>query len=73
MSEGEREPYEVYPERKEKKEAPLIIQYTQLLQRHMDPNHPKVRAFVEQHKDDDVFVQRAGTLNRLYAALKRSL
>lgn len=69
MNEGEREPYEVYLE---KKEDPLIIQYTQLLHRHMDPNHSKVKAFVEQHKDDDVFVRRAGTLNRLYA-LKRLL
>ncbi|MFA6038802.1 MAG: hypothetical protein WCV62_03935 [Candidatus Peribacteraceae bacterium] len=45
---------------------PLIIQYTNLLNQYRDPNAPEVKAFVEQHKDDVVFVGRAKKLNKMF-------
>jgi len=46
-------------------ESPLIIQYTNLLHKHRDPNAEEVKAFVEQHKDDVAFVRRAEILNKV--------
>lgn len=55
---------------------PLIIQYTNLLHQYRDPNADEVKVFVEQHKDDAVFVSRAETLNKIFKwiyALKEDL
>jgi hypothetical protein len=46
-------------------EHPVIIQYTELLHKHHDPNAAEVKAFVELHRDDEVFLRRAETLNRV--------
>ena len=51
---------------------PLIIKYTNLLHKYRDVNAKEVKEFVEKHKDDEVFVRRAQTLNELFA-LKKDL
>jgi len=51
-------------------ELPLLIQYTELLKRHRDPDIPELRQFVENHKDDIQFVRRAETLNKLWTEFK---
>lgn len=45
---------------------PLIITYTGLLHKHRDPNAKEVKDFVEQHKDDAVFLKRVETLNKVW-------
>ncbi len=53
-------------------DTPLIIQYTNLLHKYRDIEAKEVRKFVEQHKEDKVFVRRAKTLDGLFV-LKRDL
>jgi hypothetical protein len=51
-----------------------IHKYTQLLQKHADPNHPECKAFRKTH-DDVVFQRRADTLDKLtieYAQLENT-
>ncbi len=45
---------------------PKIITYTNLLHKYRDPKAPEVQKFLKENKDDDVFVKRAKTLNRLF-------
>lgn len=52
--------------------APLIIQYTNLLHEHRDPKSKPVRDFVKSHSRDAVFIRRVEVLNRLWR-LKKSL
>ncbi len=49
----------------------LIIQYTNLLHKYRDVNAKQVREFVEQHKDDKVFVLQAETLDKLFASREK--
>ena len=51
---------------------PLIIQYTNLLNKFRDPNADEVRRFVEEHRDDQIFVQRAAKLDKIFG-LKQQL
>lgn len=46
-------------------ENPLVMQYTELLHKHMDSGAEEVKAFREQHKDDEDFQRRANTLDKL--------
>ena len=52
--------------------ADLLLEYTDLLHRYEDPDVQEVRAFVERHADDEVFLQRVRKLNALFL-LKASL
>jgi len=45
---------------------PLIIQYTNLLHEHRDPEAGAVKAFMKSHSADKVFVRRAKVLNRVF-------
>jgi hypothetical protein len=45
---------------------PLIIQYTNLLHQHRDPQATEVQAFVALHKDDEVFMKRVRTLEKVW-------
>jgi hypothetical protein len=47
-------------------EQPLIIQYTNLLHQFRGPNAIEVRAFIDQHEDDTIFVRRANIINALF-------
>ena len=47
-------------------EQPLIIQYTNLLHQYRDPEAKEVKAFLEQHAADAVFVKRAEVLNKVF-------
>ena len=49
----------------------LIIQYTNLLHRHGGPNASDVKKFVEQQRDDAVFLRRANALNRVWQLKKK--
>ncbi|MEQ8788968.1 MAG: hypothetical protein RIC55_21835 [Pirellulaceae bacterium] len=52
---------------------PLIIQYTNLLHKHRDPNAAEVVKFLDEHGARDVaFKQRALKLNQVYK-LKKAL
>ena len=51
---------------------PSIIQYTNLLHRYRDPEAKQVKAFVDKHKDDKVFLRRTKALNKLFS-LKKEL
>lgn len=53
-------------------EVPLIIQYTNLLHRHRNPDAKSLRDFRKAHKDNDVFLKRARALNKVWR-LKESL
>lgn len=53
-------------------DQPLIIQYTNLLHRHRDPNAEPVLEFRQQHANDKTFQSRAEVLDKLFA-LKKSL
>ena len=44
----------------------LIIEYTNLLHKHSDPNAPEVQAFIAQHNEDSVLIQRIKILNRVF-------
>jgi hypothetical protein len=48
------------------KPQPKIIQYTNLLHQWRDPSAKKVREFLEQNSDDEVFLKRAKVLNKLF-------
>lgn len=45
---------------------PLIIQYTNLLHKHKDPQSQEVLEFLRTHSDDHVFVRRAEALNYVF-------
>jgi hypothetical protein len=45
---------------------PLIIQYTQLLHQYRDTEAEPVKAFVQAHLNDLVFVKRVKTLNKVF-------
>jgi len=49
---------------------PLIITYTNLLHRCQDVNAKEAREFLEQHKYNKTFIQRAETLNELFVTLR---
>lgn len=51
---------------------PLVIQYTNLLQKYRDPNAKAVAEFRQQHIDDRVFQERAKVLDEVFE-LKKSL
>lgn len=53
-------------------EQPLIIQYTNLLHKYRDPNAEPVKAFLEKHAVDNVFIKRAEALNEVWK-LKEAL
>ncbi len=44
----------------------LTVQYTKLLQKLRDPNLKEVKDFVAKHKDDEVFMRRVHTINKLW-------
>jgi hypothetical protein len=46
--------------------APLIIQYTNLLHKHKNPNAKEVKAFLRKHEADNVFQERAKVVNRVF-------
>ncbi len=47
-------------------EAPLIIQYTNLLHKYGNPDAPAVRDFVQANQADQVFVRRVDVLNKVF-------
>jgi hypothetical protein len=47
-------------------EHPLIIQYTNLLHQYRDPKAEPVREFVRKHANDETFVKRAATLDKMF-------
>ncbi len=49
-------------------DKPVFIQFTDLLFRCKDPDHPDVEDFLRQHAADDVFQRRAATLITLFIA-----
>ena len=49
---------------------PLIIQLANLLHRYKDPDHKKIRQFVEQNSDNSKFVERANKLRKLFRQVK---
>jgi len=44
----------------------LIIQYTNLLHRYKDINAPKVKQFISENSNDELFLKRAATLNKIF-------
>lgn len=53
-------------------ETPLIIQYTNLLHKHKNPNAKAIKDFKEHYSEDEVFLKRAKILDALYAMHKLS-
>ncbi len=53
-------------EKKVSTETPLMIQLTNLLHQHRDPEAQAVRDFVSEHSKDAVFMRRAKTLIKLF-------
>ena len=51
---------------------PTIITYTNLLHQYRDVDSPEVQAFVQQHIDDSIFMERVEVLNQIFK-LKISL
>ncbi len=49
--------------------GPKIITYVNLLHKHKDTEAKEVQDFVEQHKQDAVFVKRSKKLNEIYALI----
>lgn len=49
-----------------KPDAPLIVQYTRLLQQHGGPTAPECIRFLNQYRDDRTFQKRAKTLNEMW-------
>jgi hypothetical protein len=47
-------------------DSPLIVQYTQLMQRHGGPTAPECIRFLNQHRNDRTFQKRAKTLNECW-------
>lgn len=47
-------------------EQPLIIQYTNLLHQYRSPEAAEVKAFLQQHHTDTVFLKRAEVLNKVF-------
>lgn len=50
----------------QKRNAPLVIEYTNILHAFGGPDSKEAQVYVQQHSDDLVFVRRAKTLNELW-------
>lgn len=47
-------------------DAPLILQYLDLLKQWGDPEAPAVVQFLDRHRDDPVLLARARLLRKIY-------
>jgi hypothetical protein len=47
-------------------DEPLVIQYTNLLQKYRDPNAQRVKDFKREHAGDKVFMERAEVLEEVF-------
>jgi len=45
---------------------PLIIQYTNLIHKHGNIKADEIKKFREEYKDDEVFIKRADTLDKIW-------
>ncbi len=50
---------------------PLMIQYVDLLHRYGDPEDPAIKSFIETHRQDALFMQRAATMNEVWEIKKQ--
>ena len=46
--------------------TPLIIQYTNLLHKHRNPNSEALKGFLAKHSGDKDFLRRAKILNKVF-------
>jgi len=46
----------------------LIVQYTKILNAYGGPNSNKAKEFLAEYKEDELFVERAEKLNKMWKA-----